>query len=181
MVQDWDIKTGDEGTTAEIESIMSEIDTADTQLNTPCSTKEPKPHRCSDRNATAEPSDCLVSPSITPFEDRERRSVDANVHNRRTLAIVDSTSTTVTTSLATEQYQGPGGPAEIEEQEWEITEILEKRAAGSETEYRVRWKDTCLLRSELGSAQGLLKKFKANGRAQHGRKRGRPARTGKGW
>lgn len=91
------------------------------------------------------------------------------------------TSTTATRPLATEQHQNPGGPAEVEEQEWEITEILEKRAAGLETEYRVRWEDTWLLSSELGSAQGLLEKFEAQGRAQHGRKRGRPARTDKGW
>lgn len=93
MVQDDDIKTGDEGTSTEIES-MSEFDTADTQLNTPCSTKESKTHHCSDSNATAEPFGRLFSPSITPFEDRERRSVDANVHNGRTSATVDSTSTT---------------------------------------------------------------------------------------
>jgi len=91
-----------------------------------------------------------------------------------------SASATVTRPLGTEQHQGPGGPAEVEEQEWEITEILEKRAAGSETEYMVRWKYTWLLRSELESAQGLLKKFETKGRAQHERKRSRPARTDKG-
>ncbi len=180
-MQDENIKTGDEGTSAEIASIMSEIDTADTQLNALCSTKESTTHHCSDPNATAEPFDRLFSPSITPFEDRERRPVHANVHNGRTSAIVKSVSTTATRPLATEQHQNPGGPAEVEEQEWEITKILEKRAAGLETEYRVRWKDTWLLSSELGSAQGLLEKFEAQGRAQHGRKRGRPARTDKGW
>jgi len=181
VVQDEDIKTDDEGTSAEIESIMSEIDTADTQLNTPCSAKEPKTHHFSDPNTTAEPFNRLCSPSITPFADRERRSIHANSHNERRSAIDGSVSATATRPLGTEQHQGPGGPAEAEEQEWEITEILEKRAAGSETEYRVRWEDTWLLRSELGSAQGLLEKFEAKGRAQHGRKRGRPARTDKGW
>ena len=173
MVQDEDIKTGDESTSAKIESIMSEIDTADTQLKTPCSIKEPKTHHCSDPNATAEPS-------ITPFEDRERRSIHANVHTGRTSAIVGSASAIAARSLTTKQHQAPGGPAEAEEQEWEITGILEKRAAGSETVYRVRWKDTWLPRSELGNAQGLLEKFEAKGRAQHGRKRGRPAWTNKG-
>lgn len=145
MVQNDDIKTDDEGTSAEIESIMSEVDTA-----------------------------------ATPFADREKRSIHANSHNERRSVIDGSVSVTVTRSLETEQHKGSDDPAEVEEQEWEITEILEKRAAGSETEYRVRWKDTWLLRSELGSAQGLLKKFEAKGRAQHGRKRGRPARTDKG-
>jgi len=46
---------------------------------------------------------------------------------------------------------------------------------------QVRWKDTWLLRSELGSAQRLLKKFEAKGRAQHGRKRGRFARKDIVW
>ena len=69
VMQNDDIKTSDEGTSAEIKSIMSEIDTADTQLNTSCSTKKPKTYHCSDPNATAEPIDRLFSSSITSFED----------------------------------------------------------------------------------------------------------------
>ena len=84
------------------------------------------------------------------------RTVHANDHNGRTSAIVGSTSATATRPLANEQHQGPDGPAEIEEQEWEITEILDKRVAGSETEYRVRWKDTWLPKSELGNAQEVV-------------------------
>ena len=159
---------------------MSEINNAETQFNTSCSLKQLKTHYCSNFNATVESFNRLCSLSITLFEDRERRTVDANDHNGRTSATVGSASATATRPLGTEQHQGPGGPAEVEEQVWEITEILEKRAAGSEMEYRVRWKDTWLPRSELGNAQGLLKKFEAKGRA-HGRKRGRPARTDKGW
>jgi len=181
VVQDENIKTDDEGTSAEIESIMSEIDTANTQLNTPCSTKESKTHHFSNSNTIAEPFNRLCSPSITSFAGHERRSIHANSHNGRRSAIDDSASAIVTRPLGTEHHQSSGDSVEIEEQEWEITEILEKRAAGSETEYRVHWEDTWLLSSELGSAQGLLEKFKAKGRAQHGRKRGRSARTDKGW
>jgi len=64
---------------------MSKINTIDTQLNTPYSTKEPKIHYCSDLNATADPFNRLCSLSIIPFEDH---------HNRRTLAIVGSASAT---------------------------------------------------------------------------------------
>jgi len=181
VVQDENIKTDDEGTSAEIESIMSEIDTADTQLNTPCSTKELKTHHFSNPNTIAESLNRLCFPSITSFADRERRSIHANSRNGRRSVIDGSASAIAIRPLETEQHQGPGGSAEVEEQEWEITEILEKRAAESETEYRVRWEDTWLLSSELGSAQGLLEKFEAKGRAQHERKRGRPARTDKGW
>ena len=155
---------------------MSEIDTADTQLNTSCSTKEPKTYHCSDPNATAEPVDRLFSPSITPFEDQERRTVHANVHNGRTSAIVGSASATATRPFAPEQPQGQGGPAEVEVQEWEVTKILDKRETRSGTEYRVRWKSTWLPRSELGNARRLLREYEAKGRAQHGPKRGRPAR-----
>ncbi len=41
-MQNDDIKTDDENTSAEIESNLSEINTADTQLNISCSTKESK-------------------------------------------------------------------------------------------------------------------------------------------
>ena len=140
-MQDENIKTEDKSISAEIESNMSEIDTADTQLNTSCSTKESKTHHCSNFHAIAESFDRLCFSSFTSFEDCERPSVHANVHIGRMSAMNDCVSATVTSSLAIEQHQSSDGPAEVEEQEWEITEILEKRVAGSETVYRVRWKD----------------------------------------
>ena len=181
MVQDEDIKTGDEGTSAEIKIIMSETDNADTQLNTPCSPKELKTHHCSDPNATAEPFDRLCSLSITPFEDQERRTVDANDHNGRTPATVGSASATATRPFAPEQSQGQGGPAEVEAQEWEVARILDKRETRSGTEYMVQWESTWVPRSELGNARRLLREYEAKGRAQHGPKRGRPARKDKVW
>ena len=181
MVQDEDIKTSDEGISAEIESIVSEINTADTQLNTSCSTKEPNTHHCLNPHALAESFDHLCSSSIISFQDRERQSVHANVHNGRTSAIVGSASVTDIRPLATEQHQGPGGPAEVEEQEWEVTKILDKRETRSGTEYRVRWKSTWLPRSELGNARRLLREYEAKGRAQHGPKRGRPTHNDKVW
>ena len=175
MVQDDDFKTDDDGTSAEIESIMSEIDTADIQLNTSCSTKESKTYHCSDPNATAEPIDRPCPLSITSFEDQERRTI----HDGRMSAIVGSVGATATRPFAPEQPQGQGGPAEVEKQEWEVTKILDKRETGLGTEYRVRWKSTWLLRSELGNARRLLWEYEAKGRAQHGHKRGRPTRNDK--
>ena len=159
MVQDEDSKTGDEGSSAEIKSIMSEIDTADTQLNTLRSAIEPKTHRYSDLNATAKRFD----------------------HNGRTSAIVGSADAVTTIPLTPKQLQGQGSRAEVEEQEWEVIKILDKRKTRSGTEYRVRWKSTWLPGSELGSAQRLLREYEAKGRAQHGPKRGRPARKDTVW
>ncbi len=137
-MQDENIKTENEGTSAEIESIMSKTDTADIQLNTPCSTKESKTHHFSNSNTIVEPFNRLCSSSITSFADRERRSIHANSHNRRRSVIDDFVSVIAIRSLGTEQHQNSDDSAEIEKQKWEITKILEKRAAESETECRVR-------------------------------------------
>ncbi len=111
MVQDEDIKTDDKGTSAEIESIMSEIDTADTQLNTPCSTKESKTHHFSDSNTIVEPFNRLRSPSITSFADRERRSIHASSHNGRRSAIDDSASVTAIRPLGNRATSGSWRPS----------------------------------------------------------------------
>ncbi len=180
-MQNENIKTDDKSTSAEIESIMSEIDTAATQFNTSCSTKESKTHHFLNSNTIVEPFHHLCFSSITSFANRERRSIHANSRNERRSVIDGFVSAIVTRSLETEQHQSSDDSAEIKKQKWEITKILEKRAIESETKYRVRWKDTWLLRSELESAQRLLKKFEAKDRAQHECKRGRSTRTKKGW
>ncbi len=181
VMQNENIKTENENTSAEIESIMSKTDIADTQLNTFCSTKESKTHHFSNSNTIVESFNRLCSPSITSFASHERRSIHANSYNGRRSAIDDFVSAIVIRSLETEHHQSSDDSVEIEKQKWEITKILEKRAAGSETKYRVHWKDTWLLSSELESAQGLLKKFKTKDRAQHEHKRDRPTRTNKDW
>jgi len=133
-----DIKTDDKNTSAEIASIMSEIDIADTQLNTPCSTKELKTHHCSNSNAIVEPFDRLCSLSITSFENQERRIVHANDHNERISANVDSVSAIAIIFFAPEQHQDQDDSAEIEKQKWKVTKILDKRETRSGTQYRVR-------------------------------------------
>lgn len=53
--------------------------------------------------------------------------------------------------------------------------MLEKRGVGMIYEYKVRWEDTWLSASEKGNAQDLLRDFKAQSRAQSGRKKDKPA------
>ncbi len=181
VMQNENIKTDDKNTSAEIESIMSEINTADTQLNTSCSTKESKTHHFSNSNTIVKSLNRLCSFSITSFANHERWSIHANSCNERRSVINDFISTIVIRSLEIKQHQSSDDLAEIKKQKWEITKILEKRAIESETKYRVRWKDTWLLSSKLRSAQRLLKKFETKDRAQHERKRDRLTRMNKDW
>ena len=50
--------------------------------------------------------------------------------------------------------------------EWEVKEIVDRRRVGKSYEYKVRWKDTWLRRSEFGNAQRLLREFEAQDRVQ---------------
>jgi len=115
-MQNDDIKTDDENTSAEIESNLFEINTADIQLNTSCSTKESKTHHCLNSNAIVEPFDRLCSLSVTSFENQERRTVHANDHNERTSAIVDFISAIVIRLFAPKQSQSQDDQAEVEKQ-----------------------------------------------------------------
>lgn len=108
MIQNEKIKSNDDDTSAKLKNIMSEIDTADTQLNKSCSTKELKTHHCSNLNAIVDSFDRLCFLSIISFEDH---------HNGRTLATVGSVSATAIRLFALDQPQGQGGRAEVEEQE----------------------------------------------------------------
>lgn len=53
---------------------------------------------------------------------------------------------------------------------WEIRKVVGKKRAGKGFEYRVRWKDTWLHRSELGNAQRLLQEYEAGRKAHRGPK-----------
>ena len=82
-----------------------------------------------------------------------------------------------TSPLPLEQAWEQGDKAQVEELEWGVKKILDKRETISGTECKVRWEDTWLPIDELGHARKLLREFEAQRRAQHGHKRGRPART----
>ncbi|MCJ1396754.1 hypothetical protein MMC18_009646 [Xylographa bjoerkii] len=86
-------------------------------------------------------------------------------------------SDVATSPPALEQTWEHGDEAQVEELEWEIEKILNKRETISGTEYKVRWKSTWLLKDKLDNARKLLREFEAQRQAQHGHKRGRPARV----
>ena len=67
----------------------------------------------------------------------------------------------------------------LEQNEWEVRRIIGKRRAGKVAEYRVRWKDMWLRRSELGNAKRLLQEFEARHRAQQKLKKWKAAFMGK--
>ncbi|KAA6413106.1 MAG: hypothetical protein FRX48_02850 [Lasallia pustulata] len=96
----------------------------------------------------------------------------------RRATIPSSPASDIATSpLTFEQAWEQGDEAQVEELEWGVKKILDKRETMSGTECKVRWEDTWLPIDELGHARKLLREFEAQRRAQHGHKRGRPART----
>ena len=98
------------------------------------------------------------SPSLSAVQDQ-------NLNNQ-----------TATSPLLLEQAQEHGDEVQIEELEWEIKKILDRRQTMSGTKYKVRWKNTWLPKDELGNARKLLREFEARRRIQRGHERGRPAR-----
>jgi len=126
---------------------------------------------------TTSPFDRPISPSVALSRDPVERTICGG--DCETTATVHLLSVTAATPPSSEQPQDQGGSA-LDKEDWEIVKILGKRRIGKYNEYRVRWKSTWLHRSELGNAQRLLQEFKAKGRAQQGRKRGRQARPEKG-
>ena len=59
------------------------------------------------------------------------------------------------------------------EEEWEVRRIIAKRRVEKGFEYKVRWKDTWMTRSELANAKRLLQEFEAGGQAQERAKKRR--------
>ncbi len=53
-----------------------------------------------------------------------------------------------------------------EKQKWKIIRILDTRLTRKKQEYKMRWKDTWLRRSELENAQKLLQEFERKDRVQ---------------
>jgi len=139
--------------------------------------RQNRTHRCLDPHATTEPLDRPNSPSFALLQDHGGRSVHGGEHDGIAAANVDPPNVTHITMLPSEQAQSQSGS---EEQEWEIIRILGKRRTRKGQEYKVRWEDTWLRRSELGNTQELLRKFEGKGRAQRECKRGRSARADKG-
>ncbi len=173
-MEDDEDKTGKTGGSTRATSINSEISTTRLQSSHP--REQPKTHGClsspTTNEPTASPTNRPISPSVALSQDRGTQAVHGDDHGAT--AIVYPLGVAAATPLSQEQFQDQGVSA-LDEEEWEIARIVGKRRRGKGYEYRVCWKETWLLESELGNAQGLLRDFKAQGGAQRGRKRGRPA------
>lgn len=52
--------------------------------------------------------------------------------------------------------QSESGASPLEEEEWEVQRIVDKRRIGKGFQYRVRWKDTWMAKSELANERQLL-------------------------
>ncbi|KAF6238811.1 hypothetical protein HO173_003318 [Letharia columbiana] len=163
-------------------SIESKIDIIHLQRSHP--KKQPERHGCLSPSTTGpttepttEPFDRLISLSIALSHNRMKQATCGG--NRGAAVTVHPPhAITVPSSLA-KRPQDQGGSA-LDEEEWEIVKIVDKRRTGRGYEYKVCWQKTWLLESELGNTQELLREFEAKHQAQQGGKRGRPARADKG-
>lgn len=148
MVDDDDEKPGENGGSTRATSVESKIGP----------NEQAEAHGCLSIQNTepiAEPIDRPTSPGPALPQHLCKRIVGEDDHGA---AVVASPPSAITSPLSP---QSQAQNTALEEQEWEITEIVGKRRAGKGYEYRVRWKDTWLRRSELGNAQRLLKEFEA--------------------
>ena len=149
----------------------SEIGTAHLQSSLP--REQPKTHGCLSPNTTSPTTSSTTSSldrSISPTIRGGDRGAATTVFPLHAIAV---------TPRLPKQPEDRGASA-LDEEEWEIVRIVDKRWTGSGYEYKVRWEETWLLESELGNGQELLQYFEAQGRAQRGRKWGRPAGADKG-
>ena len=146
--------------------------------------EQPKTHGSLSPDATTEP---IIEPTNSPFNRPISPSVALSCDpveqatsggDRGAAATVDPPHAITVTPPLPEQPEDHGASA-LDEEEWEIIKILDKRETLSGTEYMIRWKNTWLPKRELGNAQKLLREYEAKGRAQRGCKRGRPAGAGK--
>jgi len=62
--------------------------------------------------------------------------------------------------------QSESGASPFEQGEWEVKRIVDRRRMGKGFQYRVRWKDIWMAKSELANAKRLLQEFEAQHRAQ---------------
>ena len=182
MIEDNDEKTGELDASTRATSVESEIGTVHLQSSHP--RKQPKRHGCLDPSTTGPttgpttfPYNRPISPSIALSHDRIEQAIRGGGHGAA--KTVHPPYAITLTPPFPEQPQDPGISA-LGEKEWEIVRIVGKRRRGKGYEYKVCWKKTWLLESELGNAQELLREFEANHQPQRGRKRGRPVRTDKG-
>ena len=109
-----------------------------------------------------EPLDRPASPDRAPPQP-PCRQVGEGDHGAETVGSPPSATT------PPPPRQSEAGLSLLEEEEWEVRRILGKRWVEKGSEYKVRWKDTWLPRSQLANAQRLLQEFEARHRGHGGR------------
>ena len=144
------------------------------------SREQPKTQGCLSPPTTTEPatspSDRPISPSVALSRDPVEQAIRGG--DRGAAATVYPPHASIVTPPLPKQPQDQGGSA-LDEEEWEIVRIVDKRRRGKGNEYKMCWKRTWLLECELGNAQKLVREFRAKSQAQRGGKRGRPAHKDK--
>ena len=162
MIKDDGEKTGESGTSTRATSVEPETETA--PLLSSHSEEEPKTLRGLDAPITpdppTEPLDRPTSPDVTLSQHLDGRAIGEDEYGAAVGANPPNASPP---SLP---CQPEARTSVLEEEEWEVRKIVGKRQAGKGYEYRVRWKDTWLRRSELGNAR-----VEANGADRHVQKR----------
>jgi hypothetical protein len=101
----------------------------------------------------SEPLDQPPSPDMARPRRHSGRAVRKNDHRAAPVADPPSAAT------PSPPQQGEARTPALALDEWEVRRIVGKRRVGKRFEYKVRWKDTWLPRSELANAQRLLQEF----------------------
>ena len=162
MLEDKSVIVAESDAFAKAISVGSEIGSVVTL--SPQSRKEPEILGCSDaltaRDLPTEPLNQPASPDRAPPQRPCGQVVREDDHG------VTATASPSTSIPPPPPRQSEARTAALEEDKWEIRKIVCKRRVGKGYEYKVRWKDTWLPRSELGNARRLLREFEAIGRVQ---------------
>ncbi len=175
MIGDDDDKRGEDSNSTRATSVESKLGLATPQDPSPPGKAETHARlsTCTPQHTT-EPIDRPTFRSAALLQQSRMGVVGADDH-----AVAMVANTPSASPLPLSPPSPAPAPAFALEEEWEIRKIVAKRRVGSGYVYKVRWKDTCLRRSELGNAQGLLQEFEARCRAQPGSKPRKATRFGK--
>ena len=176
MLEDGDEKTGDSSASARATSVVSEDMSA--HLLSPQSRRKTKTYDCADALTAPEPPNESFDRPTSPDQVlRQRRCGQVVREDRHGVAPVASLPSA---APPPPPQQSKARTLALEQDEWEVRSIVGKRRVGKKGfEYKVRWKDTWLRRSELTNAQRLLEDFEARHRAHSGRNQSQPARADK--
>ena len=162
MLEDESVIVAESDASAKAISVESEIGSAVTL--SPQSRKGPEILGCSDAlTARGPPIEPLNQPASA---ERALPHRPCGEFVREDDHGVTAAASPFTSTPPPPPWQSKARTPALEEDEWEIRKIVCKRRVGKEYEYRVRWRDTWLPRSELGKAQRLVRQFKGRGCVQ---------------